>query len=97
MRFSDFLDVSDIPDVQTMIVVDDGDFEILLIISHSCCIWIASTMWMGHHMTYGQAFGHVNTQVVSPWQRRYKLQGVRRKTTNYAVGTANENEIFANA
>ena len=44
MRFTDFFDVSHIPNVEAMIVVNHSNFKVLLIISDGGCIRIPGSL-----------------------------------------------------
>ena len=79
-----------------MIVVDHSHFEVLLIIGDSSGVRVPGTLWVWHHMSYGQAFGHIHSQVMCSGKSSDKLQSMWRKTSNNAISTANKDKVFTN-
>ena len=54
-------DVSDIPDVDGVVVVYDGNLEVLLVVGDGGGVGVAGVAGVGGHVTDGQTLGHVNT------------------------------------
>ena len=79
-----------------MVVVDHSHFEVLLIIGDSSGVRVPGTLWVWHHMSYGQAFGHIHSQVMCSGKSSDKLQSMWRKTSNNAISTANKDKVFTN-
>ena len=79
-----------------MVVVDHSHFEVLLIIGDSSGVRVPGALWVWHHMSYGQAFGHIHSQVMCSGKSSDKLQSMWRKTSNNAISTANKDKVFTN-
>ena len=58
-------DVSDIPDVDGVVVVYDGNLEVLLVVGDGGGVGVAGVAGVGGHVTDGQTLGHVNTEKMS--------------------------------
>ena len=56
--------VSDIPDVDAVIVVDDGDFEVLFVVGDRSCVGVAGVGRVRRHVTDGQTLGNVNSEKI---------------------------------
>ena len=56
-----------------MIVVNHSDFKVLLVICDGSGIRVPGTLWVGHHVTYGQPFRDIHSQVMRSRQSGNKL------------------------
>ena len=54
--------VSDIPDVDAVIVVDDGDFEVLFVVGDRSGVGVAGVRRVRRHVTDGQPLGNVDSE-----------------------------------
>ena len=66
--------VLDVPNVEAVIVVDDGHPRVLLVIRHGARVRVLRVVGVRGHVRDGQALGHVHAQVVRPRQRRHELK-----------------------
>ena len=87
--------ITHIPDVETVIIVDHGHSSILFIIGHRTGIGVLCVVGVGGHVGDGQPLGHVHPQVVSPGQGGDELQGLGGETADNPLGTANEDKLLS--
>ena len=64
VRFAHFFDITDVPDVNAMVVVDDSDFEMLFVIGDGRGVGVPDSRGVGYHVTNGEPFGNVHTQIM---------------------------------
>ena len=86
--------VSHVPYVETVIIVDHGYPGILLIIGNSTGVRVDSVTGVGGHVGDGQPLGHVHAQVVSPGQGGDELEGLRREASDNPLSTADEDKLL---
>ena len=69
-------DVPDIPDIETVVVVDNAHSSVLLVVGHGAGVGVLGVVGVGGHVGDGQPLGHVHAQVVRPRQRGHELKNI---------------------
>ena len=87
--------VSHVPYVETVIIVDHGYPGILLIIGNSTGVRVDSVTGVGGHVGDGQPLGYVHPQEVGPRQGGDELEGLGREAPHNALSTADENKLLS--
>ena len=55
--------ISHIPDIDGVIIVDDGDFEVLFVVGDGGGVRVPCIGRVGGHVRDRQAFGHVHAEI----------------------------------
>ena len=87
--------ITHIPDVETVIVVDHGHSSILFIVGHGAGVRILGVVGVASHVRDSQPLGDVHAQVMGPGQGRDELEGVGGETADDSLGTANEDKLLS--
>ena len=87
--------VPDVPDVETVIVVDNRHAGVLLVVGHGAGVGVLGVVGVGGHVGDGQALGHVHAQVVGPRQGRDELEAGWGEASHDSVRTPDEDKLLA--
>ena len=87
--------VPDIPDVETVVIVDNGNPGVLLVIGHGAGVGVLGVVGVGGHVGDGEALGHVHAQVVGPRQGRDELEAGWGEASHDSVRTPDEDKLLA--
>ena len=88
-------DIVDVPQIEAAIAVDARHFVVGLVVTERHRVGIFGIGWMRGHVTDGETFGDIHTEVVRPRQSGYKLQGEWAETAHDTIGATDKNVLLA--
>ncbi len=88
----DLVQISDIPDIEAVVVVEGAQDIVELVVHESDAVWVHDVRVVDvlQDMWRVLALGDVNAQVVGSWQTADAVEGPLTEDENGAVGAAYE-------